>query len=564
MSWFFDQRVRKVHHRCSRWGKWLGRRELSVDTPLNAAASTAGSIFAASEFDVPPYQREYSWQEDEVREFFEDLQRSLDDETYFLGLIILTDEDGKKKIVDGQQRVVTLTLLAGALYHEAKSRERNALADRISSSFLYSIDYETDATRPRVILTDTANNDTLQYIIKNGEVPPSADAASVSEELAKSFKYIRSSLRSDLRPDPFKRLGKWTEFITHKLYFAVFVHPNPAAAYQVFEVINTRGRDLTTADLLKNYTISQSPPAARIAAYERWKAISDNFQNDGANFVQYIRHAVTVDHGHILPKDLFAFLAARTTSGTRSPPTPLELLALLEQQLPLYLQMMDPSLPGPAKDVALGVYAALNKLNVISVRPLMMAIFNAPNGDHGLEKLLKLVIRRIVVGNLGTGNIERRFAEAARRVAQSGEWEGPLGELSDLSPEKDAFVGAVQRRTLNKGVLNYIKNSICARTIIPQSYFPLHFIVPKGTKDPVGLTEGELSYWGSTIGNTFLSVVDKRLGHVEWADFKLVMLPTSAPGEFKERLLEFNEWNVGAIGEMAVDLAEVAAELWYE
>ncbi|TDH59265.1 DUF262 domain-containing protein [Dankookia rubra] len=57
-----------------------------MDTPLNAAASTAGSIFSASEFEVPPYQREYSWQEDEVREFFHDLQRSLDDETYFLAL----------------------------------------------------------------------------------------------------------------------------------------------------------------------------------------------------------------------------------------------------------------------------------------------------------------------------------------------------------------------------------------------------------------------------------------------------------------------------------------------
>jgi hypothetical protein len=194
----------------------------------------------------------------------------------------------------------------------------------------------------------------------------------------------------------------------------------------------------------------------------------------------------------------------------------------------------------------------------------MMAIFNVADSDRGLESLLKLVVRRIIVGNLGTGNIERRFAEAARRVSQSGSWEGPLDELSDLSPEKGAFVEALQKRTLNKSVLTYIKNSICARTIIPQSYSSLHFIVPKGTKELVGLTEGELSYWGSTIGNTFLSVVDKRLGHVQWADFKQVMLPTSAPGEFRERLLEFDEWNVDAITAMASDLAEVAAELWYE
>jgi len=537
---------------------------MSVDTPLNAAASTAGAIFAASEFDVPPFQREYSWQEDEVREFFDDLQRSLDDETYFLGLIILTDEDGKKKVVDGQQRIVTLTLLASALYHEAKSRDRNALADRISASFMYSINYETDATEPRVTLTDGADNQTLQYIISTGQAPTASSVDTVSTELARSFKFLRSELRADLNQDPFKRLGKWTEFITHKLYFAVFIHPTPASAYQVFEVINTRGRDLTTADLLKNYTISQAPPPSRMSVYERWKSISDNFQSDGASFVQYIRHTVTVNNGHIPPKDLFAFLAARTTSTHKIPPTSMELLALLEQNLPLYLQMIDPSLPGPATDVALGVFAALSKLNVITVRPLMIAMINVAGADEGLEQLLKLVARRIIVGNLGTGNIERRFAEAARRVSQSRDWRAPLEELADLSPEKSSFYDVLQKRTLNKGVLSYVRNAVCAGTITPVTYFPLHFIVPKATKNPAHFGEGELSYWGNTLGNTFLSHVDKRLGPVDWESFKQLMLPTAAPGELDDLLMGFTEWNVTSIKSAAQPLAANAADLWYD
>jgi hypothetical protein len=534
-----------------------------MDTPLNAAASTAGSIISASEFEVPPYQREYSWQEDEVREFFEDLQRSLDDDTYFLGLIILTDEDGKKKIVDGQQRIVTLTLLAAALFHEARSRNRGALADRLSADFLYSIDYETDGSDPRVVLTDPADNETLQYVIANGEPPRQSDVDSVSAELCRSFVFLRRELRNDLRQDPFKRLGKWTEFITHRLYFAVFIHPSPASAYQVFEVINTRGRDLTTADLLKNFTISQSPPALRASVYERWKSVADNFQSDGVNFVQYIRHAVTVGSGHILSKDLFSFLAARSVHGPKVPPTSIDLLELLEQRLPLYLQMMDSSLPGPASDGALSVFEALNRLNVIQVRPLMMAMFDTPDTDRGLEQLLRLVTRRIVVGNLGTGNIERRFAEAARRVHQTRSWQEALGDLSDLSPEKDTFKDILQKRTLNKGVLSYLKNAICSRTITPSVYAPLHFIVPKSEKNHPNFLDGELSYWGSTIGNTFLSTVDKRLGAAEWSDFKRVMLPTAAPGEFMELLETFSNWDANAIREVGRDLAIIAAEVWY-
>ena len=536
-----------------------------MDTPLNAAASTAGSIIAGSEFEVPPYQREYSWQQDEVREFFEDLQRSLDDDTYFLGLIILTDEDGKKKIVDGQQRIVTLTLLAAALYHEAKARKRSALADRLSADFLYSINYETDGSDPRVILSDGADNDTLQHIISTGEAPKVTDVESVGAELVKSFNFLRRELRHDLSQDPFRRLGKWTEFITHKLYFAVFIHPNPASAYQVFEVINTRGRDLTTADLLKNYMISQSAPSDRAEIYERWKAVADSFPADSANtFVQYIRHAVTLGSGHVLPKDLFSFLAARSSYASRQPPTSTELLELLEEWLPLYMQMVDPSLPGPATDIALGVFGALNRLNVITVRPLMMAMFETLGTDDGLQQLLRLVVKRIVVGNLGTGNIERRFAEAARKIHLSHNWHDPLAELFDLVPDKELFGDTLKKRTINKGVMGYVKNSICSRSIIPDHFYNLHFILPKSVKSSPGFADGELSFWGGTVGNTFLSINEKRVGEANWDDFKKYMLETAAPGEFSGKLAGYDEWTATAIKEMGQLLADEAVAVWYE
>ncbi len=536
-----------------------------MDTPLNADASTAGAVISGSRFEVPPYQREYSWQQDEVREFFEDIQRSLEGDTYFLGLIILTDEEGKKKIVDGQQRIVTLTLLAAALYHEALARKRNSLADRISADFLYSINYETDDSDPRVVLSDSTDNKTLQHIISEGEAPKAGDSDTVGAELVRSFNFIRKELRQDLRQDPFKRLGKWTEFITHKLYFAVFIHPSPASAYQVFEVINTRGRDLTTADLLKNYMISQAPLRDRSEVYERWKAISDSFSTDGANtVVQYIRHVVTVGSGHVLPKDLFAFLAARSPQSSRRPPTSDELLTLLEEKLPLYLQMVDPSFPGPASAAALSVFEALNRLNIITVRPVMLAMFNARDTDEGLQELLRLVVKRIVVGNLGTGNIERRFAEAARKINHSGRWPSELEELSDLVPDADLFKETLIKRSLNKNLMSYLKNSICSESIIPETFYNLHFIVPKSVKGSPGFDDGELAYWGGTIGNTFLSLIEHRIGDAHWKDFKKNMLRTAAPGEERDLLTKVKVWNVNTIKDFGQLSAHKATAVWYE
>jgi hypothetical protein len=539
-----------------------------LDTPLNASASTAGGLISSSIFEVPPYQREYSWREDEVREFFEDLQRSLESESYFLGLIILTDEDGRKKIVDGQQRVVTLTLLASALYHEANRRGRSALAERLNADFLTSINYETDGSNPRVILTDSADNETLQRIVQTGNIPANTtgDPDSVSEEICNSYKFLLKELRDDLKADPFKRLGKWTDFITNKLYFAVFVHPSPSSAYQVFEVINTRGKDLTTADLLKNFVISQAPPMQRAEVYDRWKRIADSFQNDGSNnFVQYIRHVVTVESGHILPKDLFSFLASRNENSARVAPAPLALIEMLEARLPLYMQMVDPSLPGPADGFALAVFRALNRLNILTIRPLLIAINDVADADRGLDQLLRLVVRRIVVGNLGTGNIERRFAEAARKTAENSRWVEALNELNDLSPDQDFFTERLSKRSLNKVVLGYLRNTILSGNVAPDTYYYTHFIIPKSAKVHPDFEEGELAFWGNTIGNTFLSTEEARAeSGNDWQAFQARMFPVAAPNELLAELKAFKTWNAESIREMGQLLANKAAEVWYD
>ena len=197
-----------------------------MQAPLNASASTAGALISNNTFQIPQFQREYSWRKDnEVEEFWGDLSNNLDAETYFLGLIILTNGGKRKYVVDGQQRLVTLTLLATALYFEAVDWGRSALADRIQADFLRSIDYTSEATDPRVRLSDEADDKTLQTILSTGDAPSQIEADSVSARMAESYEYLRRKLHDDLRADPFKRLGKWTEFITSRLYFAIFLSP---------------------------------------------------------------------------------------------------------------------------------------------------------------------------------------------------------------------------------------------------------------------------------------------------------------------------------------------------
>lgn len=541
-----------------------------MDTPLNATASNAGAIFANNTFEIPRFQREYSWGIDEVNDFWSDLQGSLDAESYFLGLIILTtptdnEEAGRKRVVDGQQRILTLSLLANAIFHEATKSDRKALADRVRATFLRSIDYQSDEEVRRVILTDEADDNTFKSILEtDSNHVKNQDETSVSAKMSDSYDLLSRHLRDDLRADPFRRLGKWADFLTNRLYFAVFLHPSAEAAYQVYEVVNTRGRDLTTADLLKNYILSQAG-GNEAARYDQWQSIAKQFATEGANnFVQYIRHVVTVKSGSILPKDLYGFLANRKQMGDRVPPRPNEIMALLESNLPLYMQMIDPTTAGPADVDALGVFSALNSLNVLTVRPILLACSDVIDAQAGMEWILRLVVRRIVVGNLGTGNVERRLGEAAKAIHDANNWQVMIDLLRDLNPPKDDFVSQLKKRSLNKNVLTFLRRSIIQNTITPTQVGFLHFIWIKSAAFG-GIGEDEGSYWASTIGNTIISSVQKKPRVVvDWNTFKNTMLKTAADGEWVQSLANIVDWDVAAVERMGSDLANEAGRIWYD
>lgn len=540
-----------------------------MDTPLNASANSAGAIFSNNMFEIPRFQREYSWGDDEVDEFWTDLKGALEQDSYFLGLMIFTSQSekagGRKLVVDGQQRIITVSLLANALYHEAIASDRKALAERIQATFLRSIDYSSDEQLPRVKLSDAVDDSTFQALLANGEAPAvsNGDDGSVSARMIASYLSLVGKVREDLRPDPFKRLGKWTEFLTNRLYLATFVHPNSDSAYQVYEVINTRGKDLTTADLLKNYILSQAG-SQESDRYEQWQKIAKQFSTDGGNnLVQYIRHVVTAQSGYVLAKDLFGFLAGRVTHADRVAPRPSKLMDLLEEKLSLYLQMIDPTVGGPAASEALGVFAALNSLGVLTVRPILLACSETEDPQSGMEYILKLVVRRIVVGNLGTGNVERRFGEAARAIHESRDWRAMMDGLRALNPTREEFVSQLKQRSFNKRVLHFIKRSIVQQTITPSADGFLHFV---WVRNPAfgGMAEDESSYWASTIGNTFLSRIEKRPKSViDWKSFKDIMLPEAAPGEWTSRLQELTNWDAAAVESIGVELAEEAGRIWY-
>jgi len=533
---------------------------------LVATAPSLGSLVAEYRFRVPPFQREYSWGLEQVSDLLEDMSSALEDDSYFLGLFILTGSGHTKQVVDGQQRLISLILVGNALYHFAKAAGRPALANRLEGEFLYDIDYSSDEKSIRLELVDTRDNQALVDLITNGPLaePGTRDVSKVGDRIYGASHLIAKFLEADLGLNQFARLGLWTEFLFKRLTLTVFAHPDPAGAYRIYEVVNTRGLDLTTADLLKNFLLSKVGDTERDDAYDRWKLIADAFREAAPNaFVQFIRHVVTLDSGHILSKDLYSYLAGRRRSGGSQPPEPPEPLALLqslEEWLPFYLQFVDPDQDGPAGDEERLVLLALSDLGVTGLRPVIMALHSTGAGPGPMTSVLRLAVRRMVVGNLGTGNVERLFANAARDLTVGADFAPVLAALATLDPPDGEFEARAAGRSVSPQLLDFIRRSEVQGTVTPEHRSYLHLIRPRQAIGWDDFGSQDFADFGTTVGNTFLATVSRRpRGTSSWESFKAGLLPLADPGE---HLAAGDTWSAEDAKTRGEEIARKLVQIW--
>ena len=538
--------------------------------PLSASAKNAGELISNSRFKIPSFQREYSWKESEVENLWTDLTESDREPNYFLGLVILTDIDkaGKEKnVIDGQQRLVTLTLLAKALCNKAVELGQDALASQIEMAFLREVtNYATQDKELRISFKD--ENDTATFEAILGGNSASVDGLPknmTSTTMIKSFTYLSTKLDEYLIDNAVDKLGNLTDFLKNRVYFAVFVHPDDASAYRVFEVVNARGLELTTADLLKNYVLSEaSSQKERDKYYTEWQRLAKGVSSgSGKNaFVQYIRHVVTVECGNIPGKNLYDVLSGNK-ENERYQPSSSRLLGMLSSRLDLYRQIMDPSLSGPAEGRELEIFTAFKSLGVVQVRPILLALSDLDDDGGGIEFLLRLIVRVMVVESIGTGKVEAALGDAARRLSEDRDPKKLPSYLASLNPTREQFVSQLVDRSVPKRTLTFVRQSMLQQKTTPDKSGTLHWIMPE-YPGWGGLSESEAEL-ATAFGNSILATASSRpkRSSENWDAFKDSLLNLALEGEITDPLKQCPSWDAAAIKRMGQIAAERAADIWY-
>lgn len=240
---------------------------------------TISELLKNRTFAIDEYQRDYKWEQRHIEELINDLvnrfqsnyregdtPRSVPDYSdYFLGSIIVTQREGRSYLVDGQQRVTSLTLLLIFLYREAIARKLNVAST--VAELVYS-----DSYGERVFNLDIPERTPVLRALFNGEAYVSGGHDESVGTILERYDDIDANDFEDELGDSLESFIYW---LINRVGLIEIVASNDAQAYAIFETMNDRGKPLSPVDMLKAYLLAPvRDEAERGRANDRWRRMT--------------------------------------------------------------------------------------------------------------------------------------------------------------------------------------------------------------------------------------------------------------------------------------------------
>ena len=264
-------------------------------------------------YNIPRYQREYSWENPEITEFLGDILKQLKFENgevksddYFIGSILLTGDynsSGKKlDVVDGQQRLTTITILLSALA-EAFAKNKNMELYNIVWEYIVGKD---DNGKEYPILYNEVQYPYFQYYIQRKERKDVEPTCEEEDRIKKAFEYFSNCLREENLRKIISRIHPSADIVSYEYsellkgvrnqilecYVICIWTTETKYANEIFEILNAKGKQLSPVDLIKNNIFKvleeEIPDDPQII----WKEIKKilNYDNGRIDFSEFYRH----------------------------------------------------------------------------------------------------------------------------------------------------------------------------------------------------------------------------------------------------------------------------------
>jgi hypothetical protein len=415
-------------------------------------------------YRVPQFQRDYSWGPDEWDDLWHDLVELFSEEpepAHYLGYLVLQSTDNRTfDIIDGQQRMTTLSLLMLAavshLTDLAAAGEKDdpelRRADQLRANYIGYLD--PVSLVPRSKLTLNRNNDRFyqDYLVPLERVPQRGLNAS-EHLLRRAFSWFRDRIGEWSGSDG-RAVASFVDAAVDKLFFTVITVTDELNAFKVFETLNARGVRLSATDLLKNYLFSV---VSRSGAHEtdirslesRWEEIVGLLGSEG--FPEFLRVFWNSRNRLVRKADLFKTIRSRISGRAEA----FALIRDMDRNARMYAALRSPEDVSWSKEER----DSLSQLQMFNVRQplaLLLAAFERMWDDDrpGFGRLLRAIavlsFRYNVICGRQSNEQEREYnrvacALSARQLGGAAE---TIRELRRVYPEDDEFRAAFADKEL--------------------------------------------------------------------------------------------------------------------
>lgn len=247
-------------------------------------------INGTTQFVIPVFQRDYNWTEAECEQLWKDILQIAADQTnraHFLGSIVYVSTGDSSAgftrwlLIDGQQRVTTLTLLLIALrdhIHETNwtGTEDGPTAKRVDAYFLKNV--QEEGSREQKLVLRRHDQSTLHALIERQEFPEE-----ISERIRENYEFFREWLNEVDPEDVYRGIGRL-------VVVDVTLDRGTDDPQLIFESLNSTGMDLSQSDLIRNFILMRLPEREQTRLYETyWSKIEDLFRGSEKTFDAFVR-----------------------------------------------------------------------------------------------------------------------------------------------------------------------------------------------------------------------------------------------------------------------------------
>ena len=550
-------------------------------------ARLLGFLKKSPQFVIPIYQRTYSWTEKECRQLWDDIVRTGEKDAiaaHFVGSIVYIEQglyqvssQSPLLVIDGQQRLTTVMLILEALARHLGNKEpvEGFSAKKLRNYYLLN-PLEEDERGFKLILTQTDKQSLIALMRQM--TPPAERSVRIMENFAFFEKQIEG-LGGDI--------SSLCKGLAKLVIVDISLSRDQDNPQLIFESMNSTGRELSQADLIRNYILMGLEPSQQTQLYEEhWRPMEAAFGQEAydKHFDSFMRHYLTLRSGEI-PNVRAVYEAFKDYS--RVPEVAEAGVGALVTDIHTYANYYCAMALGQEanKDSA-SAFSDLRELKVDVAYPFLLELYddyaNARLTSEGFVQAVRLVesyVFRRAVCAIPTNSLNKTFATIGRSLKKDRYIESIQAYLLNL-PSYRHFPSDVEfmQELTKRDLYNFPRRTYFLRHLenygrkehVPVGEYTIEHILPQ---NPNLSTEWQQALgaewervqetWVHTLGNLTLTGYNAEYSDRSFSEKR------DMPGGFRESPLRLNyglgteqNWNEDTIRKRAERLAAQAIEIW--